>query len=93
MPSVIATLRVQDAKLEEARSLFKELMSAVKENEPGTEAYICHQRKDDPQVFVFYEKYDNEEAFQTHGANLRKWGARFAGVLAGRPEIVFLEEL
>jgi quinol monooxygenase YgiN len=93
MPSVIATLRVQDGKAEEAKQAFRELAATVRENEPGTLAYVPHQRADDPNTFIFYEKYESQEAFQTHGANLAKAGAKLAGVLAGRPEIVFLEEV
>jgi quinol monooxygenase YgiN len=93
MLSVVATLKVQEDKIEEAKKLFKELASGVKENEPGTLAYIPHQRKDDPSLFVFYEKYENEAALKTHQANLAQHGARFAGILAGRPEIALIDEI
>jgi quinol monooxygenase YgiN len=65
----------------------------VRANEPGTKAYVFHQRKDDPCVFVAYEKYENDEAFKAHGANLRAHGGAFAAVLDGRPEIVILDEI
>jgi quinol monooxygenase YgiN len=91
--SVIATLRVKEGKEEETRAFLKELASGVRENEPETVAYVCHQRKDDPRSFIVYEKYKSEEAFRTHGANLAQHGARFIGLLEGRPEIVMLEEL
>jgi quinol monooxygenase YgiN len=93
MQTLIATLKVQNGKQEEAKTLFRELSAAVRANEPGTLAYVFHQRKDDPLTFWVYETYASEDAFKAHGANLAKWGPRFAGVLAGRPEIVFLEEV
>ncbi|MFQ5697533.1 MAG: putative quinol monooxygenase [Myxococcota bacterium] len=93
MPSVIATLKVRQDKVDEAKALFAKLASQVSQAEPGTLAYVPHQRKDEPTTFVFYEKYASDEDFQTHGANLRKVGAEFAGVMAGPPEIVFLEEI
>ena len=93
MPSVIATLKVKQDKIEEAKSFLRTLAANVKANEPGTKAYVFHQRKDDPAVFVAYEKYESEEAFKQHGQNLRASGAGFAAVLDGRPEIVLLDEI
>ena len=55
--------------------------------------YTVHQRKDDPTVFVFYEKYENDAALAQHGENLKAAGAGFVEILAGRPEIVHLEEI
>jgi quinol monooxygenase YgiN len=93
MPSVVATLRVKQDKIEEAKSFLRTLAANVRANEPGTKAYVFHQRKDDPCVFVAYEKYETEEAFKQHGQNLRSQGTGFAAVLDGRPEIVLLDEL
>ena len=42
---------------------------------------------------MVYERYENEEAFRKHGANLAQHAMRFAGVLDGRPDLVFLEEI
>jgi quinol monooxygenase YgiN len=93
MPSVIAILRVKEDKIDDAKKFFVELASEVRKNEPGTLAYVFHQRKDDARTFVVYEKYASDEAFKTHGANLAKSGQRFAGILDGRPEIQMLQEL
>ena len=93
MPSVVATLKVKDDKIEEAKSFLSQLAKDTLAKEPGTLAYTVHQRKDDPTTFVFYEKYENDQAFAQHGENLKAQGAGFAQILAGRPEIVFLEEL
>jgi quinol monooxygenase YgiN len=93
MPSVVATLKVKQDKIEEAKNFLRTLAASVKANEPGTKAYVFHQRKDDPAVFVAYEKYESDEAFKQHGQNLRAQGASFAALLDGRPEIVLLDEL
>ncbi len=93
MPSVIATIKVQPDKIDEAKALFVKLAAGVKENEPGTTAYVPHQRKDDPETFIFYESYVDDAAFATHGANLQKVGKEFAGVMAGPPELIFMDEL
>jgi quinol monooxygenase YgiN len=93
MPSVIATIKVKQDKVDEARKFLADLARSVQQDEPGTLAYVAHQRKDDPTTFVFYEKYADDEAFATHGANLRKVGAQFATLLDGAPDIVLVEEL
>ena len=93
MPSVVATLRVKQDKIDEAKSFLRTLAANVRANEPGTQAYVFHQKKDDPCVFVAYEKYASEEAFKQHGQNLRAHGAGFVAVLDGRPEIVLLDEI
>ena len=93
MPSVIATIKVKQDKVEEAKTFLAKLARETQEKEAGTLAYVAHQRKDDPTVFVFYEKYADDAAFATHGENLKAHGAAFGALLAGAPEIVFLEEL
>ncbi len=93
MPSVIANLKVKEDKIEEAKQFLKELSADTLANESGTLAYVFHQRKDDPTSFVFYEKYESEEAFKIHGKNLASKGASFAGILAGAPEIIMIEEV
>jgi quinol monooxygenase YgiN len=93
MPSVIATIKVKEDKVEEARSFLKNLAEETLANEPGTLAYTPHQHKEDPTTFTFYEKYENDEAFAIHGKNLASKNAEFAELLAGRPEITFVEEL
>ena len=93
MPSVVATIKVKEDKIEEAKQFLKELSADTLANESGTLAYVFHQRKDDPTAFVAYEKYESEEAFKQHGKNLASKGAGFAGILAGAPEIVMLDEI
>jgi len=93
MPSVVATIKVKEDKIEEAKSFLKELAAETLSSEPGTLAYTVHQRKDSPETFVFYEKYESDEAFATHGENLKAKGAGFAGILAGAPDIVILDEV
>jgi len=93
MPSLIATVRVQPAKVEEARSFFKELGTQVRRDEPGTQAYVIHQKKDEPATFVVYEKYESDAAFKAHQKNLAKAAAGFGSLLAGAPELLMLEEI
>ena len=93
MPSVVATIKVKEDKLEEAKAFFKKLAAEVKANEPGTLVYVFHQRRDDPLTFVVYEKYESDEAFALHGQNLAAKGADFMALMSGPPDIVLLEEI
>ncbi len=93
MPSVIATIKVKEDKIEEAKTFLKNLAAETLDNEAGTLAYIPHQKKDDPTTFIFYEKYADEDAFGIHGKNLASKNAAFGELLAGRPEITFVDEL
>ena len=93
MPSIVATVKVKEGKGSEAQGFFKQLAADVLANEEGTLAYVVHQRRDEPDTFVVYEKYASDEAFATHGKNLAAKGAEFGALLAGAPEIVMLEEV
>ncbi len=93
MPSVVATLKVKEDKVEEAKTFLKQLSADTLAKEPGTLVYTVHQKKDEPTTFVFYEKYESDEALAQHSENLKAVGASFAGILPGRPEIVYLEEV
>ena len=93
MPSVFATLKVQADKVEEARKALALLAEHVRSNEPGNLAYIFHQRKDDPTVFMAYEKYVSEEAFAEHSKNMQSSPVDMSGLIAGRPEIIVAEEI
>ncbi len=93
MRTVLATLKVQETKVEEAKALLKELSAHARENEPGTLEYVVYQKKDEPTTFVVYERYESKEAFQTHSAHVASLGPRFGAVIAGAPEIAMLEEV
>jgi quinol monooxygenase YgiN len=93
MASVVATIKVKEDKLEEAKAFFKKLAAEVKANEPGTLVYVFHQRRDDPLTFVVYEKYESDEAFALHSQNLGPKGADFMALMSDPPDIVLLEEI
>ena len=93
MLSVMATLKVKEEKIEEALAFFKKSAAEVLANEPGTMAYVLHQRRDDPLTVIVYEKYESNEAFALHGQNLAAKGADFMALLDGPPEVVILDEI
>jgi quinol monooxygenase YgiN len=93
MPSLIATIKVNADKVDEAKEFFKELAASTLASEEGTLNYTWHQKQGEPDTFIVYEKYADAEALKIHSGNLAQHGAKFAGLLAGRPEIVAMEEI
>jgi len=93
MPTVVASVKIKEGKAEEAKSFFKTLAKETLANEPGTLAYVLHQRRDAPNTIVVYEKYESDEAFALHSKNLGAKGAGFAALLDGPPQILILDEL
>ena len=93
MFTLLAELKVQAGKVEEAKAAFRALARIVKTSEPGTLVYTFHQRKDDPTTFIVYERYQDEGAFQTHMANLAQHAATFGAVIESGPNPTFLEDV
>ena len=93
MTSIVATVKVKEDKIEEAKSFFKELAAETLASEPGTLSYVVHQQRDDATAFVVYEKYEDDEAFAIHSKNLASKAGGFGAILAGAPKIVMMDEL
>jgi quinol monooxygenase YgiN len=91
MISIIAKLTVVPGKEDELKQLGTEMVAAVKANEPGTLQYAFSQSQSAPTEFYFIERYADDAAMSAHRENLKAFGSRFAGVLAGRPEITRLD--
>ncbi len=47
-------------------SLVGETAAKIRESEPGTLFYATHKVKDAPLSRIFYELYENREAFDAH---------------------------
>ena len=47
-------------------ALLKEQVAAVRKAEPGIMVYRPHRSTKDPDVFVFYEQYKDDAAFDAH---------------------------
>ena len=94
MIAVVAKLTVQDGKAEEFEAAAREMVAAVGRAEAGrTLMYSLHRAKDDPNVFIFYEQYADEDALAAHRTteHMAAFGGKIRGLLAGRAEITRLE--
>lgn len=46
--------------------LVRQTTAAIRAKEPGTLVYACHTVEDAPNQRIFYELYENHEAFEEH---------------------------
>ncbi len=94
MFTIMATLRVQKGKEEEAEAFLQELASRVEAQEPATLTYLFHRLQNDPNTIIVFEVYKDEVAFEAHrrGPILREAANKFASLLEpGGVEIKVLE--
>lgn len=93
MIGVVATLRVQDGKADEFEKVFTDLMTQVRANETGNIAYQLTRSRTEANTYKVIELYRDEDALKAHGASehFRAAGPALGAVLAGRPEIEYLD--
>ena len=87
MLAIVAKLKVAPGKEAEFEKVMLGLAAEVRKNEPGNKMYtLC---KDEAGQYVVLELYDDEAALAAHGqsAHFKASGAKFAGLMAGRPDI------
>lgn len=89
--AVIAKLNVAEGKEVEFEKTMLALADDVRSKEPGNQLYtLC---KDDQGNYLVMELYENAEALAAHGQSehFKEAGKKFAGLMAGKPEIQRLE--
>lgn len=91
---VIAKLKVQEGKEAELEKVVMDILPKVK-TEEGTLVYNFNRSINDPSVFVFYEKYVDQEALNIHSAtdHFKAMAAALGSLLAAPPEIELFSEL
>ncbi len=63
---VVAKLRAAKGKGDALAALLTEQAAAVRAAEPGCLVYRPHRSTKDPELFVFYETYVDDAAFEAH---------------------------
>jgi quinol monooxygenase YgiN len=93
--TVIAKLKTQPGKEADFEAAAKQMIATVKESEPGTLTYVLHKNTKDPTEFVYYEVYQDQAAFDSHGKtdHMKAFGGKIGSLLSGRPEISILTEV
>ena len=64
--SVVAKIRAAKGKGDALAALLKEQVAAVRQAEPGCLVYRPHRSTTDPDLFIVYEQYRDEAAFEAH---------------------------
>ena len=86
MIALLARLKVAAGKESEFETVMLELAAQVRANEPGNQLYTLVK---DDEGYAVIELYDDDEALKAHGASdhFKAAGAKFAGLMVGRPDI------
>ncbi|HKU85383.1 MAG TPA: putative quinol monooxygenase [Casimicrobiaceae bacterium] len=64
--TVVARLRAAPGKGDALAALLVEQVATVRSTEPGCVAYTAHRSTRDPELFLFYEMYQDDAAFDVH---------------------------
>jgi len=92
---LVATLKVQPEKADEFAKIFTELRAQVKANEKGCLQYDFFKSKSEEGTFIVMEQYATQADLDAHGKTdyFRAAGAKFGGMLAGAPSLVFADKV
>ena len=66
--TVVAKVRAAKGKGDALAALLEEQAMAVRQAEPGCLVYRPHRSAADPDLFLFYEQYRDDAAFDAHRA-------------------------
>ena len=94
MRGIVATIKVKEGMAKDFEEAAMKLVAAVNENEPDCLLYQLY-RTDDEHTYVFMERYEDEAATEFHrnSDHFKKLGAAMGPFMAGRPDIVRMEEI
>ncbi len=86
MLALVAKLNVAEGKEAEFEKVMTELVKQVRTNEDGNHLYTLVKNDEGYSVL---ELYEDEEALAAHGQSqhFKDAGAKFAGLMAGRPTL------
>lgn len=92
--TVVAKLKAKAGSEKEVEEALKAMIPKVRQ-EQGTLSYILHRSTQDPTVFVFYEVYRDQAAFDAHGKtpHMAELFGKLRGLLEGPPALDKLTEL
>jgi len=89
--TVVAKVRAAKGKGDALATLLAEQVGVVRKSEPGCIAYRVHRSTKDPDVFLFYETYADDAAFDAHrkAPHLAEYRKRReeAGLVEGAVEV------
>ena len=92
--SIVATIKVKAGQEAQFEEVARKLVAAVNANEPGCLLYTLN-RGDDPQTYVFMERYKDEDAVKAHRGteHFRTLGKEMGAHMDGAPIVLRMKEL
>jgi quinol monooxygenase YgiN len=95
MVVVAARIKAKAGAAEELAGRFHDMVEWVRANEPETLTYACNRSTDDPDRFLFFERYTSKNAFREHTSSERflAFAAGLQGLVDGPIEIDTYEEI
>jgi quinol monooxygenase YgiN len=64
--TIVAKIRAAKGKGDALAALLREQVTTVRNAEPGCLVYRPHRSTKDPDLFIFYEQYRDDAAFDAH---------------------------
>ena len=94
MISLFVKIPLKEGKAAEFTEAFKEIAAGVA-TEEGNKLYSLNFAKDAPDTAVIMERYVDQDALTAHSQSehYKAFGAKIGGLVAGAPEITFMEEV
>jgi quinol monooxygenase YgiN len=91
---VVATIKIQDGKVDEAVAALTPVIEATHEEE-GCLSYVLHQDVNDPNTLVFVERWASQDAINAHAQepHMLKLFEIASDVGAEPPQITFCQSL
>ncbi len=89
--TVVAKLSAKPGKGDELATILREQAAAVVKAEPDCLVYRLHRSKKNPDLFLFYEQYRSDAAFDAHrkAPHLAAFRERRDPLVAGPAEVEF----
>ena len=92
---VAAKIKARPGEADKLADMFREMVEWVTENEAETLTYSCSRSTDEPNRFLFFERYTSKKAFQEHTSSEKFLGfaADLQGLVEGPIEIETYQEI
>jgi quinol monooxygenase YgiN len=86
---LVVRFNIRDGHEDAFDALAEETVAAIRMSEPGTLVYLVHREAASPGVRVFYELYQNVEAFEAHEgmSHVQRFLTERTEHLTGEPEV------
>jgi quinol monooxygenase YgiN len=88
MVIITAAMKAKEGKGDDLAKEIKKLAPKFL-SDPGCKAYTVHRNIENPELFLFYEQYDDEAAVKHHMASdtFKQLGIAIGPFLGGKPEV------